>query len=108
MSGNRRSDSSDGAYDEEQVMADRAYEDDPENQKDEKEMYNEEEYLAEVGELNCYCVPSRVYGFKDFFFRTLAWFLLNKEQIIGGFTGECSTNEVNDCYCHVCPRLLTH
>lgn len=49
---------------------------------------NEEEYLAEVGELNCYCVPSRVYGLKDFFFRTLAWFLLNKEQLLGGFTGE--------------------
>ena len=55
--------------------------------KDNKGMYNEEEYLAEVGELNCYCMPSRVYGLKDFFFRTLAWFLLNKEQLLGGFTG---------------------
>ncbi len=49
--------------------------------------YNEEEYLAEVGEMNCYCVPSRVHGFKDFLFRTLGWMLLNKEQILGGFTG---------------------
>lgn len=47
-------------------------------------IYDEEEYLAEVGEVNCYCVPSRVYGFKDFMFRTVAWTLLNKEQIIGG------------------------
>lgn len=74
-----------GDYDEEQVQTERAYNSSDEP-KDGKEMYNEEEYLAEVGELNCYCVPSRVYGFKDFFFRTLAWFLLNKEQIIGGFT----------------------
>lgn len=74
-------------YDEEHIMADRPYgSNDQGMQKDGKEMYNEEEYLAEVGELNCYCVPSRVYGFKDFFFRTLAWFLLNKEQILGGFT----------------------
>ena len=67
-------------------MSERGYEDEG-NGNDGKEMYNEEEYLAEVGELNCYCVPSRVYGMKDFFFRTLAWFLLNKEQIFGGFTG---------------------
>lgn len=74
-------------YDEEQVMADRSYTvGDGSPDKSAKDMYNEEEYLAEVGELNCYCVPSRVYGFKDFFFRTLAWFLLNKEQILGGFT----------------------
>ena len=77
-------------YDEEQVMADRSYTvgDNGDTQKDGKDIYNEEEYLAEVGELNCYCVPSRVYGFKDLFFRTLAWLLLNKEQILGGFTGE--------------------
>jgi len=52
----------------------------------EKEMYDEEEYLAEVGELNCYCVPSRVYGCKDFLYRTLAWTLLNKEQIMSAIT----------------------
>ncbi len=78
-------------YDEEEVMADRSYAVGDGNQgigKNGKDMYNEEEYLAEVGELNCYCVPSKVYGFKDFFFRTLAWFLLNKEQILGGFTGK--------------------
>ena len=51
-------------------------------------MYNEEEYLAEVGEMNCYCVPTRVYGAKDFMFRTLGWTLLNKEQILGAFTGK--------------------
>jgi len=49
---------------------------------------NEEEYLAEVGEMNCYCVPTRVYGFKDFMFRSLGWTLLNKEQILGAFTGK--------------------
>jgi hypothetical protein len=75
-------------YDEEQVMGGGYDGDQGDVQKGGKEMYNEEEYLAEVGELNCYCVPSRVYGFKDFIFRTLAWFLLNKEQILGGFTGE--------------------
>ena len=80
-----------GEYDEEQVRTERAYNNSSDEPKDGKEMYNEEEYLAEVGELNCYCVPSRVYGFKDFFFRTLAWFLLNKEQIIGGFTGESNS-----------------
>ena len=50
------------------------------------EMYDIEEYLAEVGELNCYCLPSRVYGFKDFGFMTLAWLLLNKEQIFSANT----------------------
>ena len=70
-----------GTYDEEMVKPD------VQASKDNKGMYNEEEYLAEVGELNCYCMPSRVYGLKDFFFRTLAWFLLNKEQLLGGFTG---------------------
>lgn len=73
-------------YDEEQVVGDKSY-DNGMGGKEGKDIYNEEEYLAEVGELNCYCVPSRVYGAKDFFFRTLAWLLLNKEQILGGFTG---------------------
>lgn len=85
MSATNRSSSNQG-YDEEQVIAERF--DDQGSQDDTKDLLNEEDYLAEVGELNCYCVPSRVYGFKDFFFRTLAWFLLNKEQILGGFTGE--------------------
>lgn len=85
MSATNRSSSNQG-YDEEQVIAERF--DDQGSQDDTKDLFNEEDYLAEVGELNCYCVPSRVYGFKDFFFRTLAWFLLNKEQILGGFTGE--------------------
>jgi len=68
-------------HDEEQAMGGNQGMD-----KEGKDMYNEEEYLAEVGEMNCYCVPSRVYGVKDFLFRTLAWLLLNKEQILGGFT----------------------
>ena len=71
-------------YDEEQVVAENFNDNEAGNGK---AMYNEEEYLAEVGELNCYCMPSRVYGVKDFFFRTLAWLLLNKEQILAGFTG---------------------
>ena len=62
-------------HDEEQAMGGNQGMD-----KEGKDMYNEEEYLAEVGEMNCYCVPSRVYGVKDFLFRTLAWLLLNKEQ----------------------------
>lgn len=74
-------------YDEEVIQAGSQYQDgeDDELNKD-KEMYDEEQYLAEVGELNCYCVPSRVYGFKDFGFRTLAWLLLNKEQILSAIT----------------------
>ena len=56
--------------------------------EEEDKRINEEEYLAEVGEMNCYCVPTRVYGFKDFMFRTLGWTLLNKEQILGAFTGK--------------------
>ena len=48
----------------------------------------EEDYMADVGEMNCYCVPTRVYGAKDFMFRTLGWTLLNKEQILGAFTGK--------------------
>ncbi len=53
-------------------------------------VYDEEEYLAEVGELNCYCVPTRVYGFKDFVLRTVGWTMLNKEQILGAWTGMLS------------------
>jgi len=45
-----------------------------------------EEYLAEVGEMNCYCVPFRVSGCQDFSQRTLAWFTLNKEQLFSGLT----------------------
>ena len=56
------------------------------------EMYDTEEYLAEVGELNCYCLPSRVYGFKDFGFRTLAWLLLDKEQIFSAITMSITVN----------------
>lgn len=74
-------------YDEEEVMADRSYTVGDSPQKDAQEIvYNEEEYLAEVGEMNCYFVPTRVYGFKDFIFRTLGWTLLNKEQILGAWT----------------------
>ena len=83
-------DGRDQSFDEEEVVTERAFDD--ENAEDMKPdkgvMYNEEEYLAEVGEMNCYCVPTRVYGFKDFLYRTLGWALLNKEQILGGFTGE--------------------
>jgi SulP family sulfate permease len=62
------------------------YEDEEAGEETQKDMYNEEEYMAEVGEMNCYCVPSRVYGFKDFLYRTMAWFLLNKEQILTAIT----------------------
>ena len=73
-------------------MADRSYTVGEAGASPEKEgkdiTYNEDEYLAEVGEMNCYCVPTRVYGFKDFVFRTLGWTILNKEQILGAFTGK--------------------
>lgn len=74
-------------YDEEVIQSGGSHhnEDDDNINKD-TEMYDEDEYLAEVGELNCYCVPSRVYGFKDFGFRTLAWLLLNKEQLFSAIT----------------------
>jgi len=75
------------SYDEEEVVGE--FGDDPispQSNNGKEIMYNEEEYLAEVGEMNCYCVPTRVYGFKDFMFRTLGWTLLNKEQILGAFT----------------------
>ena len=79
--------SNDASYAEEEVQGERSFEDDP--IEDGKQIiYDEEEYLAEVGEMNCYCVPTRVYGFKDFMYRTLGWTLLNKEQILGAFTGE--------------------
>jgi len=77
------------SYDEEEVVGE--FGDDPispQSNNGKEIMYNEEEYLAEVGEMNCYCVPTRVYGFKDFMFRTLGWTLLNKEQILGAFTGK--------------------
>jgi len=73
-------------YDEEEIQAN-ANQNDGENTG---KVFDEEEYMAEVGEMNCYCVPSRVYGFKDFLFRTLAWIMLNKEQILGGFTVACT------------------
>lgn len=79
----------DNTYKEEHVVSDNF-----ENngaQGEGKKVYDEEEYLAEVGELNCYCVPTRVYGIKDFMFRTLAWLLLNKEQILGGLTGKLAS-----------------
>jgi hypothetical protein len=84
-------DAQDPSYDEEEVISER-YNDKISSPRSStsasgKEiMYNEEEYLAEVGEMNCYCVPTRVYGFKDFMFRSLGWTLLNKEQILGAFT----------------------
>lgn len=85
-------DGRDQSFDEEEVVTERAFDDEnPDGMKPDKGiMYNEEEYLAEVGEMNCYCVPTRVYGFKDFIYRTLGWVLLNKEQILGGFTGKFS------------------
>ena len=46
-----------------------------------------EEYLAEVGDMNCYCVPFYVSGFRDFLTRTKAWTFLNKEQIFSAITG---------------------
>ena len=70
-------------YDEEEIQAS-VNQDGGENGD---KVFDEEEYMAEVGEMNCYCVPSRVYGLKDFLFRTMAWIILNKEQIIGGYTG---------------------
>lgn len=75
-------------YGDEEVMAEKSYNNtSQQNVKDGQEIvYNEEEYLAEVGEMNCYCVPTRVYGVKDFLFRTLGWTLLNKEQILGAWT----------------------
>uniref|UniRef100_A0A7S3VC82 STAS domain-containing protein n=1 Tax=Chaetoceros debilis TaxID=122233 RepID=A0A7S3VC82_9STRA len=81
-------DGRDQSFDEEEVVTERAFDDENvEDMKPDKgDMYNEEEYLAEVGEMNCYFVPTRVYGFKDFIYRTLGWVLLNKEQILGGFT----------------------
>jgi hypothetical protein len=83
----KRYSTSGASYDEEEVTADKSYiAEDPTVQKD--DMYNEEEYLAEVGEMNCYCVPTRVSGMKDFMFRTLGWTILNKEQILAAFTGE--------------------
>jgi hypothetical protein len=83
----KRYSTSGASYDEEEVTADKSYiAEDPSVQKD--DMYNEEEYLAEVGEMNCYCVPTRVSGMKDFMFSTLGWTILNKEQILAAFTGE--------------------
>jgi len=73
-------------YEEEVIQTGSQYQDDEDDTNKDTEMYDEEQYLAEVGELNCYCVPSRVYGFKDFGFRTLAWLLLNKEQILSALT----------------------
>ena len=103
----------DPSYDEEEVISER-YNDKTSsprsgNSGSAKEiMYNEEEYLAEVGEMNCYCVPTRVYGFKDFMFRSLGWTLLNKEQILGALTGKnrfiimkSILVTVNVCICHL-------
>jgi len=76
-------------YDEEEVTVDRSFNGGNDVEKSGQEIvYDDEEYLAEVGELNCYCVPTRVYGFKDFLLRTLGWTLLNKEQLLGAWTGE--------------------
>ena len=77
------------AFDEEEVTVGRSVDAGEEPRKHGQEIvYDDEEYLAEVGEMNCYCVPTRVYGFKDFFLRTVGWTLLNKEQILGAWTGE--------------------
>lgn len=74
-------------YDEEEVTVDRSFNGGNDVEKSGQEIvYDDEEYLAEVGELNCYCVPTRVYGFKDFLLRTLGWTLLNKEQLLGAWT----------------------
>lgn len=74
------------SYKEEEVSGDdnQLYDDDTIEKN--PRMDEDEEYLAEVGELNCYCVPTRVYGFTDFLYRTLGWTILNKEQILGAFT----------------------
>ena len=41
----------------------------------------------EIGDMRCYCVPSRVHGLGDFLSRTWSWFLLNKEQILSSVSG---------------------
>lgn len=41
----------------------------------------------EIGDIRCYCVPSRVHGFGDMLSRSWSWFLLNKEQILSALSG---------------------
>ena len=48
----------------------------------------EDVFMVEVGDINCYCLPARVYGIKDFMYRTVGWTVLNKEQILTAFTGK--------------------
>lgn len=48
----------------------------------------EDVFMVEVGDINCYCLPVRVYGIKDFMYRTVGWTILNKEQILSAFTGK--------------------
>lgn len=75
------------SYREEEVIGDDSqFYDDVTNEKNPRIYDDSEDYLAEVGELNCYCVPTRVYGMADFMYRTLGWTVLNKEQILGAFT----------------------
>ena len=74
-------------YDEEEVVADDTqFYDNPDEKPVGNSILKEDEYLAEVGDINCYCLPTRVYGVKDFFYRTYGWIVLNKEQILGAFT----------------------
>jgi hypothetical protein len=56
----------------------------------------------EVGDIRCFCVPSRVHGFGDFVSRTWSWLLLNKEQILSPLTGKYSTTSLISGYqCHI-------
>jgi len=61
-------------------------EEEEELEKDHSVDDQNEEYLAEVGDMNCYCVPFYVSGFRDFLSRTKAWTFLNKEQIFSAIT----------------------
>jgi|Transcript_23688 hypothetical protein len=44
-------------------------------------------YDSKPGDINCWCVPTRVRGCGNFFARTVAWTKLNKCELLGSTTG---------------------
>ena len=61
----------------------------PRKERDVFAMNGKEEYCAEVGDINCFCVPNHpLENLMDYIYTFCGWSVLNLEQILGGFTGE--------------------
>jgi len=79
-------------HDEEETLEENTMDENTYNTYGEEETYDVREvedmmvHDSKPGDINCWCVPTRVKGCGNFFARTVAWTKLNKCELIGGIT----------------------